>query len=36
MWCWRRKDKVKCSEKVNKEDVLEQKGEEDDSKQYPL
>ena len=27
MWCWRRMEKIKWSEKVANEDVLERKGE---------
>ena len=27
MWCWRRMEKIKCSEKVTNEEVLERIGE---------
>ena len=28
MWCWRRMEKIKCSEKVTNEQVLERMGKE--------
>ena len=36
MWCWRRMEKIKCSEKVTNEEVLESIEEKDTSKQYPM